>query len=112
MIDLQRETSRQFRITRVQLRHYRSIAACDVALGRMTLLVGANGSGKSNFLDSLRLVSDALQSTLDHAIRDRGGIAVLRKFDAGRRVIRPTSESASTSCTPMEMDHIVSEWRR
>jgi predicted ATPase len=77
------ETSRQFKITRVRLRHYRSIAACDVVLGRMALLVGANGSGKSNFLDSFRLVSDALQSTLDHAIRDRGGIAEVRRRATG-----------------------------
>jgi len=75
--------SRQFRITRVRLRHYRSIAACDVSLGRMALLVGANGSGKSSFLDSLRLVSDSLQTTLDHALRDRGGIAEVRRRATG-----------------------------
>lgn len=77
------EASRQFRITRVRLRHYRSIAACDVELGRIALLVGANGSGKSSFLDSLRLVSDSLQTTLDHALRDRGGIAEVRRRATG-----------------------------
>lgn len=77
------EASRQFRITRVRLRHYRSIAACDVDLGPIALLVGANGSGKSSFLDSLRLVSDSLQTTLDHALRDRGGIAEVRRRATG-----------------------------
>ncbi|WP_420122174.1 AAA family ATPase [Nakamurella sp.] len=75
--------SSQFRITRVLLRHFRSIAACDVELGRMALLVGANGSGKSNFLDGLRLVSDSLQTTLDHALRDRGGIGEVRRRATG-----------------------------
>jgi predicted ATP-binding protein involved in virulence len=42
----------RFDITRVRLRHYRSIAACDVKLGPMTLLVGPNGSGRSSFLDA------------------------------------------------------------
>ncbi|HYO70073.1 MAG TPA: AAA family ATPase, partial [Archangium sp.] len=42
-------------LTRVQLRHYRSIEACDVRLGPLTFLVGPNGSGKSNFLDALKL---------------------------------------------------------
>ena len=60
-------------ITRVGLRNYKSIAACDVELRPLTFLVGPNGAGKSNFLDSLRFVADALDSSLDHAIRNRGG---------------------------------------
>ena len=61
-------------ITRVVLKNYKSIAACDVRLGPLTFLVGRNGSGKSNFLDAMRFVADALNSSLGHAIRDRGGI--------------------------------------
>ena len=60
-------------ITRVALRNYKSIAACDVQLRPLMFLVGPNGAGKSNFLDSLRFVADALNSSLDHAIRNRGG---------------------------------------
>ena len=47
-------------ITRVILKNYKSIAACDVQLQPLTFLVGRNGSGKSNFLDALRFVTDAL----------------------------------------------------
>lgn len=72
-----------FRIKRVRLRHFRSIASCDVKLGDLNLLVGANGSGKSSFLDALRLTADALQTTLDHALRDRGGIAEVRRRATG-----------------------------
>ena len=61
-------------ITRVVLKNYKSIAACDVRLGPLTFLVGRNGSGKSNFLDALQFVADALNSSLDHAVRARGGI--------------------------------------
>ncbi|WP_404367648.1 AAA family ATPase [Corallococcus coralloides] len=61
-------------ITRVILSDYRSIRACDVTLGPLTFLVGPNGSGKSNFMDALRFVTDALRSSLEHALRDRGGI--------------------------------------
>ena len=61
-------------ITRVSLKNYKSIAACDVQLQPLTFLVGRNGSGKSNFLDALRFVADALNSSLDHAVRARGGI--------------------------------------
>lgn len=70
-------------ITRVVLKNYKSIAACDVQLGPLTFLVGRNGAGKSNFLDALRFVADALNSTLDHAIRDRGGINDVRRRSRG-----------------------------
>ncbi len=60
-------------ITRVALKNYKSIAACDVELRPLMFLVGPNGAGKSNFLDSLRFVADALNFSLDHAIRNRGG---------------------------------------
>ena len=60
-------------ITKVTLRNYKSIASCEVQLRPLMFLVGPNGAGKSNFLDSLRFVADALDSSLDHAIRNRGG---------------------------------------
>ena len=50
----------------------------------LTFLVGRNGSGKSNFLDALRFVADALNYIeLDHAIRDRGGINDVRRRSRG-----------------------------
>ena len=70
-------------ITRVVLKNYKSIAACDVRLQPLTFLVGRNGSGKSNFLDALRFVADALNSSLGHAIRDRGGINDVRRRSRG-----------------------------
>lgn len=76
-------TPKKARLTRVQLRNYRSIAGCDVALGPLTFLVGPNGAGKSNFLDALRLVADGLRTSLDHALRDRGGVAEVRQRSSG-----------------------------
>ncbi len=70
-------------IKRVILKNYKSIAACDVQLQPLTFLVGRNGSGKSNFLDALRFVADALNTSLDHAIRDRGGINDVRRRSRG-----------------------------
>jgi predicted ATPase len=70
-------------ITRAVLRNYKSIAQCDVRLGPLTFLVGANGSGKSNFLDAFRFVADALRTSLDHALRDRGGVNEVRRRSAG-----------------------------
>ena len=61
-------------LTRVVLRNYKSIAVCDVSPAQLSFLVGPNGAGKSNFLDAVRFVVDAVRFSLDHALRDRGGI--------------------------------------
>ncbi len=66
-------------LRRVVLQNYKSIAGCDVQLGPLTFLVGPNGAGKSNFLDALRFVADALRTSLNHALRDRGGINDVRR---------------------------------
>ena len=71
-------TPREPFLTRVRLKNYKSIAECDVALGRFTLLVGRNGSGKSNFLDALAFTADALDTSFDQALRVRGGFEAVR----------------------------------
>ena len=76
------ETDRRL-LTRVALRNYKSIAACDVSPAQLAFLVGPNGSGKSNFLDALRFVADAVRFSLDHALRDRGGISEVRRRSGG-----------------------------
>lgn len=70
-------------LTRVVLNNYKSIKECSVPLGPLTFLVGQNGAGKSNFLDALRLVTDGLNTSLDHALRDRGGINEVRRRSSG-----------------------------
>ena len=70
-------------LTRVVLCNYKSIAACDVSPARLSFLVGPNGAGKSNFLDALRFVADAVRFSLDHALRDRGGINEVRRRSGG-----------------------------
>lgn len=70
-------------ITRLRVQNYKSIKACDVRLGSLAILVGPNGSGKSNVLDALRFTTDGLSTTLDHALRDRGGISEVRRRSGG-----------------------------
>ena len=70
-------------ITDVTIKNYKSIGQCHVELGKITVLIGQNGSGKSNFLDALQLLSDALNSTLEYAIRQRGGISEVRRRSGG-----------------------------
>lgn len=70
-------------LNRVVIRNYKSIGYCDVRLGPLTYLVGVNGSGKSNFLDALHLVCDALTGSLDNALNERGGLSEVRRRSSG-----------------------------
>lgn len=70
-------------IRRIRIRNYRSIADSDVCLGQLTMVVGRNGAGKSNFLDALRFVKEGLDTTLDLAIKSRGGIDAVRRRSTG-----------------------------
>lgn len=76
-------------ISRLELRQYKSIEKCDVELGALTILVGRNAVGKSNILDALRFVSEALRNTLEYAVRIRGGIDQVRRKSLGGRPTRP-----------------------
>lgn len=67
----------------VRIRNYKSIAHCAIDLKPVSILVGRNGAGKSNFLDALRFVIDGLEKSLDLAIRDRGGIDAVRRKSTG-----------------------------
>jgi predicted ATPase len=67
----------------VVLRNYMSIAQCSTQLRSLNFLVGQNGSGKSNFLDALRFMVDSLNKSVEHALRDRGGIAEVRRRSTG-----------------------------
>ncbi len=77
------EMSHEPFLKRLKIRNYKSIGSCDIELGRLTLLVGRNGSGKSNCLDALRFVVEGLQTSLDHAIKSRGGIHEVRHRSTG-----------------------------
>lgn len=70
-------------ISRVVLRNFKSIGQCDVRLQPLTYLVGQNGAGKSNFLDALHFVRDALFGSLDNAINERGGLHEVRRRSSG-----------------------------
>lgn len=70
-------------LARVLLKNYKSIAACDISPAQLSFLVGGNGSGKSNFLDALSFVADALHFSVGHALLDRGGINEVRRRSGG-----------------------------
>src|SRR5437762_10591430 len=60
-------------LRRVRIRGYKSIAFCDVTLEPLTILVGRNASGKSNFLDALAFLRDIVKLGVNEAVKKHGG---------------------------------------
>ncbi|GAB4205226.1 MAG: AAA family ATPase [Roseiflexaceae bacterium] len=69
-------------IQRLRVKNYRSLVDVDLTFDRIMVLVGANGSGKSNLIDVLKFVRDVMVRDLDDAIVARGGIASLRRWSS------------------------------
>lgn len=72
-------------ITRLILKNWRNFREVNVGLRDRTYLIGANASGKSNFLDVFRFLRDVSKPQgggLQKAIVDRGGIQKLRCLHA------------------------------
>ena len=65
-------------ISRVILKNWRNFTHVDVPLGDRVFIVGANASGKSNFLDVFRFLRDIAQNGLQKAIEIRGGLSKIR----------------------------------
>ncbi|MDP1698659.1 MAG: AAA family ATPase [Xanthomonadaceae bacterium] len=72
-------------VTHLKLKNWRNFRNVDVPLHERTYLLGANASGKSNFLDVFRFMRDVCKphgGGLQKAIHDRGGIQKLRCLHA------------------------------
>ncbi len=73
-------------ITKLSVRNYKSLRSLDLPLRPLTVFVGANGSGKSNIIDSLMLQAD-LTNMGSGAIESRGGFGDLVWDGDTRRTI-------------------------
>jgi predicted ATPase len=62
------------RIEKVVIENFRSILRAEVSLSPITFFVGANGSGKTSFIDALFFVRDSLRHSPEKAAKDRHGI--------------------------------------
>lgn len=82
------------RLTRMTVSNYRSIGE-DVSIDfePLTVLVGINGSGKSNLLDAPRFVAQALTEGLENAVEERHGFnSMLRDVGGPRGTLQITVE--------------------
>jgi len=75
-----------FRFTHVALSNWRNFAKAEVSLQQRVFIVGANASGKSNFLDAFRFLRDivAIGGGFQEAVRRRRGVSSIRCYAARR----------------------------
>lgn len=72
-------------IERLQLKNWLNFRTVDVPLGPRTTLIGANASGKSNFMEVFRFLRTVAQRDgggLQQAVKERHGLAKLRSLHA------------------------------
>lgn len=68
-------------ITEIAISHYKSISDLSVKFSNINILVGKNGSGKSNIVDALAFLSDIANDDLDYAITRRHGADSIRQWN-------------------------------
>ena len=61
-------------IHRVSIENYRSARKVAFELGQLNLVFGANGAGKSNIYNALRLIHSAAEGRIAARLADEGGI--------------------------------------
>ena len=81
-----RDKRRSYRFTSLSLENWRNFVDVDVKLRRRVFLVGPNASGKSNFLDVFRFLSDiaGVGGGFQKAVLERGGVSGIRALAARR----------------------------
>ena len=61
-------------ISKIRIANFKSFADLTVELNEFNLLVGANASGKSNFVQAFKFLSDIAKNGLEDAISLQGGV--------------------------------------
>lgn len=64
-------------ISNLKIRNFKSIASADIDFNPLTMLVGANASGKSNLINVFRFISNIANDGIDNAVALQGGMPYL-----------------------------------
>jgi predicted ATPase len=73
-------------ITRLILRNFKSLRKVDICPCSVNLVIGANGSGKSNFADAFQFIAQACHLGLKESLDNLGGLEEVRtrRMGAGK----------------------------
>jgi predicted ATPase len=69
---------------KMRVSNFKSIKDLEIRFGKFNVLVGANASGKSNFVSIFRFFRDIFDYDLENAISMQGGIEYFRNISLGK----------------------------
>jgi len=70
-------------IKKLRVKNFKSFKDVEVELGKFNVVIGANASGKSNFVQIFKFLRDIVKEGLENAISYQGGIEYLRNILLG-----------------------------
>ncbi len=73
-------TTSSGQLDKLVLKGLKSIAECDLRLGSLNVLIGANGAGKSNLISFFRMIQQLLEGNLQLFVARQGGPDALLHF--------------------------------
>ncbi len=68
-------------IKSINIINYKSFHSVELELGSFNVLIGANASGKSNFIQVFRFLRDIVNEGLENAISLQGGVEYIRNLN-------------------------------
>ncbi|MDI6782650.1 MAG: AAA family ATPase [bacterium] len=70
-------------VKRISVTNFKSFERLEIELGKFNGLIGANASGKSNFVQIFEFLRDISNHGLDNAVSMQGGVGYLRNINIG-----------------------------
>lgn len=70
-------------LSRMTIRGFKSIKNCDISFGKINVLIGSNGAGKSNFISAFSFLQSILSKNLQVSVGQSGLSSLLYN---GRKV--------------------------
>lgn len=70
-------------IRRIRISNFKSFKDLEIELGDFNVLIGANASGKSNFIELFRFIRDIRNHGLENAISRQGNVKYFRNVALG-----------------------------
>lgn len=66
-------------LSRMTIHGFKSIKSCDISFGKINVLIGSNGAGKSNFISSFSFLQNILSKNLQVSVGQSGLSSLLYK---------------------------------
>lgn len=70
-------------IKSITVTNFKSFERLEVELGKFNVLIGANASGKSNFIQIFKFLKDIANFGLNNAVSMQGGVEYIRNINIG-----------------------------